>query len=396
MPLNDFKNIDVAVGPSEGPMARILVAGDLYPGGRAEPLLSGDKSESIFDDLRDVFSQHDLRICDLECPLTKINEPIVKTGPHLRADPKCAHGIKKAGFDIVTLANNHILDMGPTGLKDTIDACGNAGLLTIGAGLNAKEASRPAIVTKNKIKIAIMSITEHEFSIADMTNAGASSYNIIDNTINIIDLKKEVDFILLIIHGGNEYYPLPSPERLKAYHFLADMGANAIISHHIHVPGGYEIYNQIPIVYGTGNFLYEIPDSKPLNWEKGYLISMDIAPKRVLRMRIIPYVQFNGTSTINIMRDQEAETFLSEIKSLSDKIKQPGMLNMEWAEFCRSYRNQYVSFLLNLSPIERKLLHFGIWPFWRLRKKKLHLLLNLIQCESHRELLLSILKRDVD
>jgi poly-gamma-glutamate synthesis protein (capsule biosynthesis protein) len=396
MPVNYPKSIIIDQSKINKNRARILIAGDLYPGGQAEPILMRDHPELIFEGIEDILDQHDLNICDLECPLSRDGTPILKSGPILQADPKCAKGIKKAGFDVVTLANNHIMDMGPIGLMETIESCRKAGLITVGAGENLNSASQPCFLTINDIKIAVLSITEHEFSIAGETRPGAWPLDIIDNTGQIKKIRETADFILLIIHGGKEYYPLPSPVRLKTYHYFADIGVNAIISHHIHLPGGFEIYNNTPIVYGTGNFLYEWPKPKPDNWEKGYMISLEIAAHKVLNFKLIPYIQSGIAPTIKIMDNEEAVRFIEEIDSLCKKIKNPDLIKKEWLKFCHANENQYLSFLLNLTRAERKLLAYGIWPFWRIKKRKLSVLLNLLQCESHHEAVTAILNSILD
>ena len=124
------------------PSPSIIIAGDLCPIGQSEKLLSTSQVERLFAGIIQTLQRVDLAIVNLECPLTRQTTPIVKSGPHLRADPECAKGIRSAGFDVVSLANNHILDMGG-GLADTLAACTDAGLETVGVGENLAQATRP-------------------------------------------------------------------------------------------------------------------------------------------------------------------------------------------------------------------------------------------------------------
>ena len=101
---------------------------------------------------------------NLECPLTIHETPIPKTGPNLRAHPDCARELKQTGIDVVTLANNHILDMGERGLFDTVDCCEEGGLKTVEAGKNIEEATKPLIVTVNDLRVAILNFAENEWS----------------------------------------------------------------------------------------------------------------------------------------------------------------------------------------------------------------------------------------
>jgi poly-gamma-glutamate synthesis protein (capsule biosynthesis protein) len=118
----------------------IVVAGDLCPKGETEYLLCANQPEKVFSDLLPYIIESQLAIVNLECPLTYSQTPIIKRGPHLQAAPACAEGIRSGGFDVVTLANNHILDMGERGLFDTLSTCHAAGLKTVGAGKNLEEA----------------------------------------------------------------------------------------------------------------------------------------------------------------------------------------------------------------------------------------------------------------
>ena len=71
-------------------------------------------------------------------------------------------------------------------------------------------------------------------------------------------MRAQVEKVVVIYHGGNEYYPLPRPELKKTFHFLADIGADAVVGHHTHVFSGYEMYNGIPLVYSLGNFFFPL------------------------------------------------------------------------------------------------------------------------------------------
>ena len=323
--------------------ARILVAGDLCPAGRPEPILLDWESTRIWASIAGDTASHDLRIVNLESPLTRSTTAIAKAGPHLFANPGCARAIKAANFDIATLANNHIMDMGREGLRETIDACNSAGLRTVGAGDSLAEAARPIYADVNGIRVAILAIAEHEDSIATERRAGASPLAPMDNYDQVKEAKDHSDFVLVILHGGNEYYPLPSPRMVRTCRFLVDVGANAVVCHHIHVPSGIEIYRYAPIIYSTGNFLFDGSQAMPPEWFSGYMVSISIRPRWATSLRLVPYRQCFGEIGVRRMDESESRSFLAEISRLTEMIGKKDSLQAEWNRFCASKRRDYIS-----------------------------------------------------
>ncbi len=368
----------------------ILVAGDLYPGGRAERIIIDWPNTGVWQDVLKETGRHHLSIANLESPLTRRQSPIIKSGPHLRADPLCAAGIRGAGFDVLTLANNHILDMGADGIADTIEACDRAGLLTVGAGKNFQDATRLLNVSINGIRLTILSLAEREFSAATSHSAGAWPLDPIENYYQLQSAKETSDFILVIVHGGNEYYSLPSPGCVKTCRFLVDAGAHAVVCHHIHVPSGLEIYREAPIIYSTGNFLFDEPSAES-GWFKGYLVSLSVRPGCVTRLRLIPYHQCRKNVEIRFMQGSECDKFLDHLCRLSKTIPDETLLKREWKIFCDRKRDDYLSMVYSLNALERKMLKMKIFPFWRINKKQDPILLNLFRCEAHRNACIEIL-----
>ena len=375
------------------PLPSIIIAGDLCPSGQSEKLLSTNQVEQLFTEIVPVLQTADLSIANLECPLTHQMSPIVKSGPHLWADPACAEGIRSAGFKVVSLANNHILDMGREGLADTIVACTDAGLKTVGAGENLAQATRPLLIDIKGIRIAILAFAENEFSIATQHSYGAWPVDPVTNYYQIKQAKQKAEFVLVMLHGGNEYYELPNPNMVKLCRYFVELGANAVICNHVHVPGGIEIYEGTPIIYSTGNFLFE-GENEVDGWYKGFLVKLEIQPNAVVRVQLIPYWQSKNMVGVTLMDQEERQLIFSDISNLSTIIADSTLLTKHWNQFVQSKREQYFNSLLNLSKVERKMLRFGIWPFWRLKRSNGSRLLNLFSCEAHHDLVVSLLSTE--
>jgi hypothetical protein len=374
--------------------AKILIAGDLYPGGRSESLLIKNQAHQIWGDFVEEILDHNLRIVNLEAPLTNRNEPILKDGPHFRADPKCSFGIQSGGFNIVSLANNHINDMGLMGIVDTINACYEANLKVVGAGNDLMEAQRPLFVEFNDLIIAIINICEQEFSIATRGEPGAAPLDPIDNFTQIQKAKEKANFILVIFHGGVEFQPLPSPYMVKTCRFFIDIGANAVICHHIHVPSGVEVYKSAPIIYSTGNFVFDW-GRETISQYMGYLVSIKIQEHQVNSLRFIPYISPKFEYSVQKISHEVELNFLEEIVAISKDILEPDKVQKEFESLIEAKKKHYIGIALSLSDFEKRMYNMGIWPFWRSTGMRLTLLKNTFSCSAHFNLMLNAISKEI-
>jgi poly-gamma-glutamate capsule biosynthesis protein CapA/YwtB (metallophosphatase superfamily) len=368
----------------------IIIAGDLYPSVGFQNMVSNTSSES-YKKIRSIIRASDLALVNLECPLTESKGTIIKSGPHLRGSSNYAKFIREMGFNIVNLANNHILDMGERGIYDTLKACDKVGLKTLGAGVDLKHAVSPLIFNFDNYKVGILSFAEQEFSIATESSAGAAPLDLVDNYYQIRDLHKKVDFVLVILHVGNEYYMLPRPGLVKICRFLIESGAGGIVCHHPHVPGGIEVYKKSPIFYSIGNFYFEWT-GKPLDWYQGYLVRLLISNKKQIKFEIVPYYQCLENSYIKIMDNNEKSKFDNKIKDLSNIIMNNKKIIDEWNKYCLKEKIPCLHSMFGLNKIERGLFKRGLWPFWKIRHDQLKVLLNYVRCESLKEVCVRVLE----
>jgi Putative enzyme of poly-gamma-glutamate biosynthesis (capsule formation) len=132
----------------------ILFTGDFAPCRNFEEIVL-DKKEQVLGDALLHIEAADCSFTNLECVLTDHKKIINKSGPALKANPKCIEALKH--FSVVGLANNHILDYGKQGLRDTLLACENLGLPTLGSGMDLAQAQKPFIHEVKDTKIAIIS-----------------------------------------------------------------------------------------------------------------------------------------------------------------------------------------------------------------------------------------------
>ena len=282
---------------------KIIITGDFCPINRIDDLISRKEYELIFKDFLPVLKEADLAITNLESPLTESNEKISKIGPLLKASTQSAAALSAAGFKLVTLANNHIMDYGDTGLISTFKACKEFGIDYVGAGENIQKARKIYTSKVRDRTIAILNFAENEFSTTNGSDHGANPLDPVDNYRDIIEARSIADIVLVIVHGGHEMYDLPSPRIKNTLHFFAEAGATVIIEHHAHCYSGYEVYRGVPIFYGLGNFLFDIPNMSNPIWNIGYAVELKLDPD--LTFNIIPYQQCGKEAGISLLDGPE-------------------------------------------------------------------------------------------
>lgn len=363
----------------------ILIAGDFYPCKRIKKLINEKSYEQIFSNVGNLIKSCDYSIVNLEAPvLSSKATPIEKTGPHLSCSHLAVEAIKYAGFKAVSLANNHFYDFGEKGVKETLNTLSNYSIDYVGGGKNIQEAERIHYIEIEGKRIGFINFCENEWSIATENSGGSAPLNPIKNHYIIKEAKKNANYVIVITHGGTEHYQLPSPKMQEKYRFFIDSGADVLVNHHQHCYSGYEIYKNKPIFYGLGNFCFDSNSSKRNNlWEEGFLLKVII--NETLDFNIIPYIQCGDEPTININVDLLA--FNKKINELNQVIESPTLLREKYYELIQKARRDY---LTGIEPIHNRhinaLQRKKLLPLLNRKKQKL-LLLNLIRCESHKDLL---------
>lgn len=365
---------------------KILIGGDLAPTIVNHDLFSNAMiSELLGIELLELWNEFDIRVLNLETPLSDIMSPIAKSGPCLVAPESTIIGIKALKPSLICLANNHILDQGIDGLKNTIHLLSSNDIPYIGAGSNLNEASKPFILHFKKIKIGFYVCAEHEFSIASVDSPGANPFDPLESLDHIADLKNECDYVVVLYHGGKEHYRYPSPYLQKVCRKMADKGANLVICQHSHCIGCFEVYKDSTLVYGQGNFIFNKHDNE--YWKTSILIAIRI--DKGLDINYIPIMK-NGNG-VRLALGKDATDILESFYKRSCEILNEGFIEQQYQKFADENRLLYLIKLAGfgkwLSRIDRKLLN-GFLAKHKYTKKQLLAVQNCIKCESHRELLL--------
>lgn len=375
-------------------MATVVIGADICPIERNRPLFKAGDARNLFNDLLPEFTAADLTIANLECPLIRSSSPIYKTGPTFGEDSECIKGIRDAGIDVLGLANNHILDHGAAGLENTIRVCADAGISTVGAGKNLSEARRLLVRKLGDIRVGILAMAEHEFSIATRNSWGANPLDLVDFVRNINERKNDFDYLIVLLHGGYEFH-VPSPRIKETCHFMIEMGANAVIVQHPHCLGGYEQYREGHIVYGQGALIMdEKVYRNSQTFHEGFLVKLHLSDAGGSEMELVPLEQSVLGPGVRRMTGERGRKFLRSLQEKSLAIQDDAYVEQQWLKFCKEHRQDYLSTVLGHGWIMRRLNRF-VWLRNLLYVRKLLSVRNVICCETHREALETIFDRQL-
>jgi poly-gamma-glutamate capsule biosynthesis protein CapA/YwtB (metallophosphatase superfamily) len=374
-------------------MATVIIAADICPLGVNLPLLKAGDAGGLLNDLLEEFEKADVSVANLECPLIENASPIEKTGPTFGEGSACINGIKAAGIEVLCLANNHILDHGPSGLKNTLEVCARAGIATVGAGENLRAARRILVEQVGRLRIGILAVAEHEFSIATQESWGANPLDLIDFVRNVKEHRDDFDYLIVLLHGSDEFH-VPTPRIQNTCRFMVEMGANAVIVQHSHCLGCSEQYQGGHIIYGQGALIMDEAIYRDLrSFHEGFLVKLLIAEDASSKMEIVPFVQSDPVPGARRMEPAREQVFRRAVKEKSKAIQDEAYVRAQWLRFCEENKHDYLSALLGHNRILRRL-NVGGWLEKLLYTRRALLgVRNVVCCETHREAIETIFTR---
>ncbi len=339
---------------------------------------------SLGNDVVSLLNSADYNICNFEAPIhTADGKPIKKSGPVLFQSEQSPAFLLQNRFNVILLANNHVMDYGVEGGLATIEAFKS--VITVGAG-NAKDAFSVRIIEVKGKRIGLCSLVQNEFGTIENKDEGvfgAAWINSLDVPDIIKEAKAHCDYLFVFPHAGVEHTDAPLPEWRKVYKHLVDWGADAVIASHPHCPQGWEDYKGKRIYYSLGNFYFdEIAYGEW--WYKNIAVEITIDDNDVIQYQE-HFLQFDTTGTISIDKSTVMADRISYVNQLlSDDIQYlmyiNGMCEKHYKGMCYGILRGVcgVSFRMKIKHIIRLLgcmiLGNSDEPY----------LLNVIRCESHR------------
>lgn len=322
------------IKPTPEPL-KIVAVGDILLGRGVQSRLknAGKDYTYPFLETADILRQGDVVFANLEEAITSRTHSLtnIKNGGKyvLKNEVDSIKGLEFAGFNLVNLANNHILDYYEEGLFDTIEILKEHGIAFSGAGKNLEEAKKPAILEKKGYKIGLLSYTDMAEIIykgnpqimfaARENKAGVVKRPItFDDSIksDIESLRKEVDILMVSLHWGIEESFEITENQVEFAHNLIDNGVDVILGHHPHQFQGIEIYKGKPIFYSLGNFIFDQND--PENQE-AFIMNMEFRDNVLVSLEGIP-VRTIGKTQVVPQKGENAKNILEREIALCKKL----------------------------------------------------------------------------
>lgn len=373
---------------------RIYIGADLVPTDINKALFENGNGEALVGkELYEILKQSDLNVFNLEVPLTDVETPIVKFGNNLIAPTKTIHGYKALEPIFLTLANNHSLDQGEEGLTTTLNLLKDQDIVHAGAGFSLKEAKKPFIFEKEGIRIGFYLCAEHEFTVASCHTMGANPFDVLESFDEVLALKEQCDYVIVLYHGGKEFYRYPSPMLQRYCRKFIDRGANLVICQHNHCVGSREDYNGGSIIYGQGNFIFN--SEFYINHKEFVKDSLLIRVEATKDSFIVSEVPIRSTEMgTRQATESEADETLTAYKQRSENIKDAHFVAQAYKDFADTHIKRYLREFIGRSCIIRAInALFGRKLMQLILGKTSYLAIqNYLECEAHHELFLRGIK----
>lgn len=238
----------------------ILYAGDAMFDWSVKESIDKNGPNYPFMHIQKEIEQADYSFVNLETAVTLEKEMDTNQIYNFKSNPESLTGLKQAGFDMVSVANNHSMDFLQKGFLDTLSNLDKAGLLYVGGGKNAQEAykAKSISIKGKKVKFLAFSrfIPTGDWFAGQNKPGIAQAYDRKPVLDAIAREREDADYVLIYIHWGVEMNNRPEPWQREFAKQMIDAGADAVIGSHVHVLQGFEYYKGKPIAYSIGNFLF--------------------------------------------------------------------------------------------------------------------------------------------
>lgn len=311
----------------------LSAVGDILLSGTVAELVKDKRPEEPFIFVLDELRKSDLVFGNLECPLSKRGEPL-KNKCCFYSPPETVKSLKSAGFNVLSLANNHVFDYGFESFEDTVFLLKRENISYFGGGKNLEEARKPVIVHINKLSIGFLGYSWNDNGIWNKgIKTTKDKYEVppLDKKIiteDVRNLKEKTDIVIVSLHWGyeRERYPLPSQRKLA--HKVIDSGASLILGHHPHVLQGIEEYNNGIIVYSLGNFIFPNVSYKRFNIiqktenKESIIFCCEISKDGIRNFAIKP-IRGNDCFQPFILKGREKAAIIKKIENFSEGFKLP-------------------------------------------------------------------------
>jgi len=299
-----------AFSTPDADFVELVAVGDILLCRTVEERMNQHGVEFPFAVAGDLLRSADIALGDLECPLSTRGEPIDKRFL-FRAHPRNLAALPWAGVDLVSLANNHLLDFGEEAMKDTLEGLEDSKILYVGAGLSEEEAHRPVIMEVRGVKIAFLAYAAIRWKGSpEVPTETRVAFAEIDRVReDVRRAKEQADLVIVIMHLGTEYQSQPDAEQLAVSQAAVEAGATLVIGHHPHLVQETTPYLEGFIAYSLGDFVFDMP------WEEeGAILRAFLTADGLERAEVIPVGIVDGVQPYPLL-DEEGDPIVHTVYS---------------------------------------------------------------------------------
>ena len=311
--------------PTEIPITELLFTGSIVPARCVQAAIDErGNADYIYESMRGVIEKAHIAIGTLNAALSDYppRKGCVQTFV-LVGESENADALARAGFDVMSVATNHIkncgpLDCGNRAFFDTLANLRRVGIEPVGAGENLAEAMQPVVVTANGIRFGFISLGEIELSaFADKTNPGIAELSNANLRTAIENTGEVADVIIVLPHWGSDYSATPNYRQLEFAEVAVEAGAHLVVGNHAHVIQGMKEIDGVPVFFGLGSFVFD--QSWSLETQQGIVVRITFEGTRFLSYEIIP-VHIEKEGYVYIPGAEEAASILNRFQTISDQI----------------------------------------------------------------------------
>jgi poly-gamma-glutamate capsule biosynthesis protein CapA/YwtB (metallophosphatase superfamily) len=314
------------------PLTTILFTGAIVPGRCVQAAIDEQgNADFLYEDVRDLISSADIAVGTLNAalsdypPHTGCIKTFVLVGSSNNAD-----ALANAGFDVMSVATNHIKNCGLStcgdrAFLDTMDNLKRVGILPVGAGHNLQEATQPVVLDVNGIRFGFISLGEVEAlafagentpGIAPLPSDFAEAEANLRSAIRAV--RAISDVVITMPHWGSDYSDTPNYRQLFFDQVAVEAGADLVIGNHPHVIQGMREIEGVPVFYSLGSFVFDQDWSRET--QQGIVVVVTFEGMELRDYQVIP-VHIEGNGHIQVAESPEAEEILGRFQALSVKLK---------------------------------------------------------------------------
>ena len=298
---------------------RIALVGDVMLGRLVDERLRHEGPAHPWGDALPLLAQADLRFANLECVLADDGPPWPGKRFHFRSDRKNVASLEAAGVDVVSLANNHVLDHGVEAMREMLPLLDEHGILHTGAGPDAEAARRPAVCTRAGTAVGFLAFTDNEPGWA----AGPASPGVHHVPVDLADdrardllqlvrrTRERTGLLVVSAHWGPNWGAQVPPEHRAFAHALVEAGADVVFGHSPHVFRGVEVHHGRPVVYGAGDFVDDYAVRPDERNDQSFVFLLDVRDGLPRRPRLHP----------TVIEDLRARTATAEARGIARRME---------------------------------------------------------------------------